>query len=260
MSPGWPGDPGCFGRRGCPGPGRQVLPSPQGSQRTSRPQLADVAVWRRAQVCVALAGRAEPHAALSRGGVRLPGQPVLAALQAEGLVPRGRAYLCPLHSREADPHIQAPAGAQQEGQVLRCPPKVRCPSTCPLWGHPPHCSLSGGFCPNGETEAERRDLANKAHASGPVTCPQARAQLLVGMHLTEGQGPRTPKPQGRLQVHHLGTKTPIYCPPPKATPHSSARTEWPSWGQGLSILGQRQAEGQAEGGVCGAVVRAGCCS
>lgn len=52
--------------------------------RTSRPQLADVAVWGGAQVCVALAGRSKPYTVLGRGWVRLPGQPVLAALQAEG--------------------------------------------------------------------------------------------------------------------------------------------------------------------------------
>ena len=74
----------------------QVTPPPR-PQHTSRPQLADVAMGRRAQVRVALARRPEPHAALGGGGVRLPGEPVLAALEAEGGTLHHRARLRPLH-------------------------------------------------------------------------------------------------------------------------------------------------------------------
>lgn len=112
--------------------GRRRSPAPQ---RTSRPQLTDVAVRRRAQVRVTLPGRPKPHTALGRGGVWLPRQPVLAALQAKGLAPRRRARLSTLHSREANPYVQAPADGREGGDSGGLP-KDRHPSAHPLEGRP----------------------------------------------------------------------------------------------------------------------------
>lgn len=146
--------------------GRRRSPAPQ---RTSRPQLTDVAVRRRAQVRVTLPGRPKPHTALRRGGVWLPWQPVLAALQAKSLAPRRQARLSTLHSREANPYVQAPADGKEGGDSGGSP-KIGIPLPTLSGGQAPHSSLSGGPSPcflHRETETQRQDLVSMAHSSAP---------------------------------------------------------------------------------------------
>lgn len=64
---------------------------------TSRSQLADITMWCRTQVCVALPSGPQMHTVFCCGWVWLPWQPVLTAFQAEGLTLRIQAFLCPLH-------------------------------------------------------------------------------------------------------------------------------------------------------------------
>lgn len=74
--------------------------------------LADVAVLGHAQVGVALARRAHPHAVVGVGGMGLSWQPVLTALQIKSFPSLLRSRACKIV--EADPDIEAPAKGKKK--------------------------------------------------------------------------------------------------------------------------------------------------